>query len=116
MAWATLLPQRSNWFPCMWTNFLKTISRATENVATECPFIQPFQKHSQEAEFTLDVDGVIIIAEHGDYPRNDKGQKRYPRYDFFKEMVKVFESSGRSVPVFNDKHSVHRMGRMRGNG
>ena len=53
---------------------------------------------------TLDVDGVIIIAEHGDYPRNAKGQKRYPRYDFFKEMVGVFESSGRSVPVFNDKH------------
>lgn len=53
---------------------------------------------------SLDVDGVIIIAEHGDYPKNDKGQKRYPRYRFFKEMVKVFESSGRSVPVFNDKH------------
>jgi len=28
----------------------------------------------------------------------------YPRYKFFKEVVKVFESSGRSVPVFNDKH------------
>jgi hypothetical protein len=52
----------------------------------------------------LDVDGVIIIAEHGDYPNNDKGQKRYPRYRFFKEMIEVFESSGRSVPVFNDKH------------
>ncbi len=53
---------------------------------------------------TLDVDGVIIIAEHGNYPSNDKGQKRYPRYRFFKEMIEVFESSGRSVPVFNDKH------------
>ena len=52
----------------------------------------------------LDVDVVIIIAEHGNYPVNAKGQKRYPRYRFFKEMVKVFESSGRSVPVFNDKH------------
>jgi hypothetical protein len=28
----------------------------------------------------------------------------YPRYEWFKEVVKVFESSGRSVPVFNDKH------------
>lgn len=52
----------------------------------------------------LAVDGVVVIAEHGDYPTNDKGQKRYPRYDWFKQIVKVFEDSGRSVPVFNDKH------------
>ena len=36
--------------------------------------------------------------------RNEKGQTLYPRYEFFKEVVKVFEASGRSVPVFNDKH------------
>jgi hypothetical protein len=52
----------------------------------------------------LAVDGVLIIAEHGRYPDNDKGQKLYPRYKWFKEIVKVFEDSGRSVPVFNDKH------------
>ena len=52
----------------------------------------------------LAVDGVVIIAEHGDYPVNEKGQKRYPRYEWFKKVVKVFEDSGRSVPVFNDKH------------
>ena len=52
----------------------------------------------------LAVDGVVIIAEHGDYPVNEKGQRRYPRYEWFKKVVKVFEDSGRSVPVFNDKH------------
>ena len=52
----------------------------------------------------LAVDGVVIIAEHGDYPANEKGQRLYPRYKWFKEVVKVFEQSGRSVPVFNDKH------------
>jgi hypothetical protein len=52
----------------------------------------------------LAVDGVVIIAEHGDYPKNEKGQRLYPRYKWFKECVKVFEKSGRSVPVFNDKH------------
>lgn len=52
----------------------------------------------------LAVDGVVIIAEHGKYPDNEKGQRRYPRYDWFKKVVKVFEASGRSVPVFNDKH------------
>lgn len=52
----------------------------------------------------LAVDGVLIIAEHGRYPRNEKGQTLYPRYRFFKEVVKVFEESGRAVAVFNDKH------------
>ena len=53
---------------------------------------------------TLAVDGVVIIGEHGKYPRNERGQTLYPRYKFFKEVVRVFEASGRSVPVFNDKH------------
>lgn len=52
----------------------------------------------------LAVDGVVIIGEHGDYPVNEKGQHLYPRYEWFKEVVKVFEDSGRAVPVFNDKH------------
>jgi hypothetical protein len=52
----------------------------------------------------LDVDGVIIIGEHGKYTKNEKGQTLYPRYKWFKQIVKVFETSGRSVPVFNDKH------------
>ena len=52
----------------------------------------------------LAVDGVVIIGEHGNYPKNEQGQTLYPRYKFFKEVVKVFESSGRAVPVFNDKH------------
>ena len=52
----------------------------------------------------LAVDGVVIIAEHGDYPRNKKQQILYPRYEFFKQVVEVFEKDGRAVPVYNDKH------------
>ena len=52
----------------------------------------------------LAVDTVVIIGEHGDYPRNEKGQKLYPRYEFFRQVVDVFEKDGRAVPVFNDKH------------
>jgi hypothetical protein len=52
----------------------------------------------------LAVDAVLIIGEHGEYPRNEKGQILYPRFEFFQQMTKVFESSGRSVPVYNDKH------------
>jgi hypothetical protein len=52
----------------------------------------------------LAVDGVLQVGEHGDYPRNEKGQTQYPRYQFFKQIVSVFRASGRSAPVFNDKH------------
>jgi hypothetical protein len=52
----------------------------------------------------LAVDGVVIIGEHGKYPQNEFNQTLYPRYEFFQQVVKVFEASGRSVPVFNDKH------------
>jgi hypothetical protein len=52
----------------------------------------------------LAVDGVLLVGEHGRYPRNEKGQTLYPRYEFFQQIVKVFKDSGRSVPVFNDKH------------
>lgn len=52
----------------------------------------------------LAVDGVLLIAEHGDYAYNAKGQKLYPRYEFFQKIVEVFRNSGRTVPVFCDKH------------
>ncbi len=52
----------------------------------------------------LAVDGVLLIGEHGDYPYNAKGQKLYPRYAMFQEIVKVFQQTGKVVPVFNDKH------------
>jgi hypothetical protein len=52
----------------------------------------------------LDVDGVLLIIEHGDYKVNDLGQVLYPRFEKFQEIVEVFRASGRSVPVFVDKH------------
>ena len=52
----------------------------------------------------LAVDAVLLIGEHGEYPTNEKSQVLYPRYEFFKECVKVFEADGRAVPIFNDKH------------
>lgn len=52
----------------------------------------------------LAVDAVLIIGEHGNYPDNEFGQKKYPRYEFFKQIVEVFKNDGKSVPVFNDKH------------
>jgi hypothetical protein len=52
----------------------------------------------------LAVDGVVLVGEHGHYPKNEKGQTKYPRYEFFKQIVDVYKSSGKSVPLFSDKH------------
>ena len=52
----------------------------------------------------LAVDGVLIVGEHGDYPRNEIGQKLYPRRYFFEQVAGVLAASGRAIPVFNDKH------------
>jgi hypothetical protein len=52
----------------------------------------------------LAVDGVLLIGEHGNYPRNDKGQILYPRLELFEQIAEVFRRTGKSVPVFNDKH------------
>lgn len=55
----------------------------------------------------LAIDGVLIIGEHGDYPANEKGQDLYPRKRFFDAAVEVIRRSGRSVPIFVDKHLSH---------
>lgn len=52
----------------------------------------------------LAVDGVVLVGEHGIYHTNLMGQKYYPRWWLYEQIIDVFEKSKRSVPVFNDKH------------
>lgn len=52
----------------------------------------------------LAVDGVLLVAEHGKYPRNSTDNVIWPKRRMFQEVAKVFQKSGRSVPVFCDKH------------
>jgi hypothetical protein len=47
---------------------------------------------------------VVFVGENGDYPVNEKGQKQYPRYELFQEILAAFRRAGRAVPVFCDKH------------
>ena len=52
----------------------------------------------------LAVDAVLLIGEHGNYPKNELDQTQYPRYELFKQITDVYRADGRAVPVFNDKH------------
>src|SRR5262249_57257432 len=46
----------------------------------------------------LAVDAVLLIAEHGEYPYNEKLQKLYPRGKYFREVLDVFPLSRPSFP------------------
>ena len=52
----------------------------------------------------LAVDGVLLIAEHGKYPKNASGNTIYPKRRLFDAVQKVFRKTGQTVPVFVDKH------------
>jgi hypothetical protein len=52
----------------------------------------------------LAVYGVLLIGEHGDYAWNEKEQHLFPRKYFMEQICGVMASSGRAVPIFNDKH------------
>ncbi len=55
----------------------------------------------------LDVDAVLLIGEHGDYPWNERQRHMYPRRYFFEQIAGVFAESGRSAPLFSDKHFAY---------
>ncbi len=52
----------------------------------------------------LAVDGVLFICELGDYPRNADGQKLYPRFEQFSQILDLYEAAGHGLPTFFDKH------------
>jgi hypothetical protein len=56
---------------------------------------------------SLAVDGVVIIGEHGAYPRTPRGNFMYPRFKRFREVVDVFERDRRVVPLFSDKYFAY---------
>ncbi|KAA0143162.1 hypothetical protein FYZ48_01970 [Gimesia chilikensis] len=57
----------------------------------------------------VQVAGVLIVGEHGDYPYTpNTKQHMYPRKQFFDAITATFQKFGKSVPVYNDKHLGYR--------
>ena len=57
---------------------------------------------------SLAVDAVLLIGEHGDYPRSALGQEMLPRRYFFEQICGVIAESNRPIPIYNDKHLSYR--------
>jgi len=52
----------------------------------------------------VNVDGVVIIGEHGDFELNEYEQKLYPRRRLFDSVLSAMIATETFIPVFNDKH------------
>jgi hypothetical protein len=51
------------------------------------------------------VEGVMMVAEHGEYPHSATGAEHYPKRKFFEEIFATVDKHGRrGLPVFCDKH------------
>jgi len=68
------------------------------------PIYQTVEQTLTHGTGKLAVDGVLLVAEHGKYPKNATGNTIYPKRRLFNEVQKVFRKTGQSVPVFVDKH------------
>ena len=70
----------------------------------DVPIFETVGKTLTRGTDTLAVDGVLLIAEHGKYPESDTGQLVFPKRPMFRQVVDTFKKTGRTVPVFLDKH------------
>ena len=59
------------------------------------------------SEAIAGVDGIAVIGEHGNYPRTPRGNFMYPRKRYFDEIVRTFESQGRTLPLLSDKYLAY---------
>lgn len=74
----------------------------------DLPMYDSIEKALCRGRDKLDVDAVLLIGEHGDYPHNELGQHMYPRKQFFDQIAAVVKRAGRGIPLFNDKHLSYR--------
>ncbi len=72
--------------------------------AKDIPIYKTVAEAVTLGEKELAVDGVVIVAEHGNYATDLKGHWLLPRWWIYQQVIGVFEQSKRSAPIFNDKH------------
>lgn len=58
-------------------------------------------------EAAKDVDGIVVIGEHGTYPRSPLGNFQYPRKRYFDAVTNVFSKQGKVVPFMSDKYLAY---------
>ena len=59
----------------------------------------------------LAVDGVLLVAEHGQYPKSATGNTQYPKRRFWDETIRVFRDSGQRCAGVYRQASGRQLGR-----
>ena len=81
---------------------------AKKHGVTLYPSIRRALLHGSANEGQLgDIDGVLVIGEHGDYPDSETGREMHPRRYFCEQILGTFAECGKSLPIFNDKHLAY---------
>jgi hypothetical protein len=53
------------------------------------------------------VDAVVIVGEHGVYPRTARGNFMYPRWKYFDEVTQAMRAENRVLPMYQDKYFAY---------
>ena len=75
---------------CTWTRYIPADIGYRLAAAYNFPVVRSIAEALTLGTGKLAVDGVLLVAEHGNYPFNDKQQQLYPRFKFFQQVVDIF--------------------------
>lgn len=78
--------------------------RTGTRVVSSVPSFDPVGDALTLGTNQLAVEGVLLVAERGKYPRSDTGQIISPKRRLFGKVVETFRKTGSVVPVFHGKH------------
>lgn len=102
----------SQYVHTMWLDQLPE-NDVSRNLARAFGFRRARTVHDALSEGRLGVNGVLLVAEHGNYPRNGDGQVLYPRFEIFAQAVAAFHETKSVAPVYVARQLSHDFGRAR---
>ncbi|OMF34652.1 hypothetical protein BK133_11615 [Paenibacillus sp. FSL H8-0548] len=81
----------------------------TEAMRCGIPIYSTIEEAIETAYAEGGLDGVIIIAEHGDYLKDEQGRIHYPRRRMLEAVLRALDKLEIQVPIFSDKHFSYQI-------
>ena len=87
----------------MWISFPRTIWRENRLKSMHQNLSERNGRHPFGRP-QIAVDAVVVIGEHGVYPRTPRGNFMYPRWRYFDEITRAMREENRVLPIYQDKY------------